>query len=97
MKKKTLPSIYAEAEAIVAGPRQATHGELAVSFGTIAQYWTVYLQSRQVGMDYPISGSDVAQMMVLLKVARAATGTPTHDHFLDQIGYAGISAELSGV
>jgi hypothetical protein len=63
--------------------RAATHGGSEDSFGTIARFWSAYL-------DHTISEADVCAMMVLLKVARIK-GNPTHiDNWIDTAGYAAI-------
>lgn len=66
--------------------RAATHGGAEDSFGTIARFWSAYL-------DHTISEADVCAMMVLLKVARVK-GNPTHiDNWIDAAGYAAIGGE----
>jgi hypothetical protein len=66
--------------------RAATHGGSEDSFGTIARFWSSYL-------DHTISEADVCAMMVLLKVARIK-GNPTHiDNWIDTAGYAAIGGE----
>jgi hypothetical protein len=45
--------------------------------------------------DITIHGTDVAQMMVLLKVARAAIGKLKDDDFVDAAGYSALACELS--
>lgn len=67
--------------------RAATHGRAENSFGRIAALW-----SADLGI--PISGADVARLMVLFKMARAA-GNPGHlDNWIDAAGYAAIAGEL---
>lgn len=85
--------ILREAAGIVEGARNTTHGDKERSFKLIGDLWTTYLAGRQG--DYAgISGFDVAQMMVLLKLARSIQGKPVRDHFVDAAGYAGIAGEL---
>lgn len=85
--------ILNEAAAIVAGDRNATHGDKERSFVAIAAVWTAYLAARREPCG-PIRPADVAHMMVCLKQQRAEWGTPTRDHFVDQCGYAAIAGEL---
>lgn len=43
----------------------------------------------------PISALDVANMMILLKIARACK-IPTRDTYVDIAGYAKCAAEITG-
>jgi hypothetical protein len=86
-------SILREAADIVDGQRNKTHGARERSFQAIADFWNVYLEHsprRPV-----LSSIDVAQMMVLLKIARSLTGEPIADHFVDAAGYSGVAGELA--
>lgn len=74
---------------LVDGDRQDTHGEKEENFQNIAVLWSAYL-----GMD--LIPQDVANMMVLLKVARTKTGKFNIDDYVDMAGYAGCGAELAG-
>ena len=100
----TAGSILREAADIVDGQRNKTHGVRERSFQAIADFWNVYLSHRNeaVRIDYDLteahcilSAIDVAEMMVLLKVARQLTGEPIADHYVDQAGYAGVAGELA--
>lgn len=86
-------SILDEAAKIVAGARNATHGDKERSFQVIADFWNVYLAGRKSGGN--ITPFDVAQMMVLLKISRSIQGAPVRDHFCDAAGYSAIAGELS--
>jgi hypothetical protein len=71
--------------------RAATHGDAEDSFQMIADFWTVWLGDRLEGEVTPF---DVAEMMQLMKTARAR-GNPTHmDNFVDQAGYSALAAEM---
>ena len=50
---------------------------------------------RRLGPQYAAQSYDAAQLMVLLKMARAAQGTPVRDHFVDLAGYGAISGEIA--
>jgi hypothetical protein len=69
----------------VVGERHDEHGGDAVE--RIAALWGTYLGR-------PINSSDVCLMMVLLKVARAATaeGQAHDDNWLDIAGYAALGS-----
>ena len=59
------------------------------SFAKIAALWSSYLGRE-------IEGSDVANMMILLKVAREKDGKGKKDNYVDLIGYAAIAARMRG-
>jgi hypothetical protein len=90
-------NILTEAAGIVGGVRQTTHGAKERSFIAISELWNTYLRNRVLpdGTDSSISPVDVAQMMVLLKIARSIQGKPARDHYLDEAGYAAIAGELA--
>lgn len=85
--------ILREAESIVEGTRNETHGQKERSFQMIGELWSIYLNSR--ADPYCVSARDVSMMMVLMKIARSVQGTPVRDHFLDCCGYAAIAGELA--
>lgn len=70
--------------------RAKAHGQsLAESFSMVATLWSTYL-------GFCVSDSDVAQMMVLLKVARSKCGDRANvDHYMDAAGYSAIAGELA--
>jgi hypothetical protein len=67
--------------------RPDTHGEPEDSFDRIAVMWEAYL-------DTTVSAADVANLMVLLKVARNAEGHYHEDNYTDIAGYAENGARL---
>ena len=76
-----------EAADTVNGPRQETYGSPQDSFQQIADLWDAYLKRRA---DEPLGPQDVANMMILMKVSRSATGGKHHDSTVDIIGYAAL-------
>lgn len=86
----TTADVLDTAIGLCTGERAVTHGGKQEGFDLIAAYWSVYLQ--QV-----ITGKDVAQMMVLLKLSRDAVGVYNPDDFVDQAGYTGIAGELAAL
>lgn len=92
--------IQAPAEALlyaagkVVGMREVDHGNKVISFQHIANFWNTYLLARKEGPTSPITSTNVAQMMELLKIARSLIGTPIRDHYLDSAGYAAIAWEV---
>jgi len=79
--------ILYKAAKLVDGDRNDAHGRKQDNFQNISMLWSAYL-----GMD--LSPKDVANMMVLLKVARTKTGRFNEDDYIDMAGYAGCGAEL---
>jgi hypothetical protein len=94
-KREIAEEILKEAYRVVMTQRQNAHGDAENSFDIIGRYWQTYLLSK--GYTVQISAYDVAQMMVLLKVARASMGNGTHaDHYVDTAGYSALAAMLAG-
>ena len=86
------------AGSLVQGDRRETHGDFAENFESIAGLWCAYLTARKYAYDDPfitITAQDVAQMMVLLKIARTMNGKLNPDDYVDAIGYAMIAAGLA--
>lgn len=83
----TKNNILDKAKTIINGERQGTYGNAENSFAIIAQMWTAYL-----GKD--ITSADVANMMILMKVARNANGVYKDDNWIDICGYAALGGEI---
>jgi hypothetical protein len=75
-----------EATGIV-GDRDDTHGKPEDTLERIARMWSAYLGIK-------IKPQQVAQMMLLLKIARAESKY-SRDHYLDAIGYTLIAENLA--
>ena len=75
------------AKKIINGEREGQYGSPEDSFSIIADMWSSYLGTK-------ISVTDVANMMVLMKVARNANGVYKDDNWIDICGYAAIGGEL---
>lgn len=85
--------------------RQGQYGDAADTLQLIADYWNAFLNEitgchRDPGASrVELTSAEVAQMMVLFKVARAQRvrwaehGDPTDD-MLDTIGYATLAADV---
>jgi len=73
------PSLLKEAAALVNGDRQQAYGPPEGNLGRIAALWSAYL-------DTPVSASDVAQLMALVKIARSVH-IYKRDNYVDAIGY----------
>ena len=77
----------------VNGDRDEQYGEPEDNFMRIARLWEAYLQ-------HPVSALDVANMMILFKVARVKggilKGADTYDSWVDIAGYAACGGEIEG-
>ena len=78
--------ILEQARKCVCGQREEDYGSPEDNFQVIAEFWGLYL-------DTTINAADVANMMILLKVARNATGTKL-DNWIDICGYAACGGEI---
>jgi hypothetical protein len=60
----------------------------------IAEYWNLFLDDKLKPMAN-ITASDVAIMMILLKISRNNKGSKFNiDNFVDMAGYAAIAGEI---
>lgn len=75
------------AKNIINGERQGTYGKAENGFARIATLWSGYL-----GRD--IKPEDVANMMILMKVVRNASGVYKDDNWVDICGYAALGCEI---
>ena len=79
--------ILSKAKSIINGERQGTYGDAEDSFQTIADMWSAYLKTE-------ILSEDVANMMILMKVARNSSGVYKDDNWIDICGYAALGGEI---
>jgi predicted NUDIX family NTP pyrophosphohydrolase len=77
--------ILREAAKAVDGDRQDAYGNPEDNLGRIARLWAAFL-------NIDISTTDVASMMILLKIARE-TNMHRYDNWVDIAGYAACGAE----
>jgi hypothetical protein len=90
--------IATKAAELVAGDREATHGDKFTNFTKIALLWNAWLCARR-GIDTnvedkPLDAHDIGIMMVLMKAARTLTGSTNPDDYIDMAGYAACAAEV---
>lgn len=71
----------------IVGGKDGQHGDTEDNFNRIARLWYAY-------KGVPFSAKDVSVMMILLKVARIASGHQNDDNFVDIAGYAACGGEL---
>ena len=79
--------ILETAKLIINGEREGQYGAPEDSFNNIARLWGIYL-----GRD--LKPSDVANLMVLMKVARNMNGVYKADNWVDMAGYSALGGEL---
>ncbi|OKZ93634.1 MAG: hypothetical protein BHW15_03840 [Coprococcus sp. CAG:131_42_139] len=80
--------ILDKAKTIINGERQGTYGNAEDNFASIAAFWSTYLNT-------PIDSTDVANMMILMKVARNSSGVYKDDNYIDICGYAVLGGEIA--
>ena len=84
----TREEVLKKALEAVNGTRRENYGSVEDSYQRIASYWSTYLNKD-------VSPKDVANMMILMKVARL-TGVPGNtDTYVDIAGYAACGGEIS--
>lgn len=84
-----------KAKTIISGDREEHYGNPENNFNTIADLWTAYLK-RTVAPTAYVSAMDVANLMILLKVARLASDYTHDDSWVDIAGYAACGSEIIG-
>lgn len=93
------------AKKVVTTERGNQHGGAEDSFNMIADLWATYLNNTflnkvplQDVFAIKVTAYDVAQMMTLLKIARAVHGNPLNeDNYVDASGYQSLAAAIGGV
>ena len=92
-ERMTKVKVLDAAKATVAD-RGTAYGGVEDNFGRIARLWSAHLLNR-TGTIFTFTPDDVAQMMVLMKVARLEN-QPNHlDSWTDIAGYAACGAEIT--
>lgn len=89
----TREEVFAAAQNCVCGDREQDYGSPEASFDTIAKMWSAYLEGKYCS-SFALEPKDVAAMMILLKVARTATGHDKIDNWVDAAGYAACGGEI---
>lgn len=96
-KNPTSARILSEADRMIHGARAEEYGPAEGSFARIGAFWTTHLADK-LKPGEEVDGYDVALLMVLMKVSRAATDIKD-DTAIDIAGYAALSmrcAEYAG-
>tara|TARA_R100000664_G_scaffold397_1_gene1047 strand:- start:22 stop:315 length:294 start_codon:yes stop_codon:yes gene_type:complete len=90
----TKEEILIKARDLVSMDRNKTHGDAYKNHAEIAEYWNIFLDDKLKPMAN-ITPSDVALMMILLKISRNNKGKEFNiDNFVDMAGYAAIAGEI---
>lgn len=74
---------------VVIEQREHQHGTKRAVFDQTRRLWSAYL-------GIPVTAEQVAQMMVLLKIARSQNGAFNPDDHVDAVGYAALAGEMRG-
>ena len=84
---------------LVDGERARTHGDKYINHSKIAALWNAYLvNAGKLRDDAALDATDVALLMLLLKIARTQSGgAHNDDNFVDMAGYAGVAAETAAI
>lgn len=93
MTGMTGAEVCKRAAELIAGDREAQHGDKLRNFTNIAALWNAYLVTRPAHKD--LDAADVAHMMILMKVARTQSGSLNTDDYVDAAGYAGCAAQVA--
>ena len=86
--------ILEQAKKLVSGDRHNKHGDKIVNHENIARLWSGYLQNK-TQLKINLLPEDVANLMILLKVARSQAGQHNIDDYVDTCGYASIAGEIA--
>ena len=86
--------ILKKTEKLVSESRHDKHGDKIINHENISRLWTGYLQIK-TKLNLVILPEDVANLMVLLKIARTQAGHFNIDDHVDACGYAAISGEIA--
>lgn len=90
------PGAYLEEAMLTIGARGKEHGSYHTTFDMVANMWTAYLRGVGV-LTSAITPSEVAMMMIMLKIARAGNGRMSNpDHYVDMAGYAALAGAIVG-
>lgn len=85
-------ALLQEALKITSVDRNSAYGNPEDNFRNIAVYWSQHL-SASTGLEITLSPSDIAYMMILMKLARLSTNPTHYDSILDVAGYAACAAD----
>lgn len=99
-------TVLEEAQSLIYGDREGDYGPPTNSFNSIAGLWTAYLDAKYATLteqlgddldeeDVALTPTDVAHMMILLKISRSVTGGKyKRDNVVDGCGYFALIARM---
>jgi hypothetical protein len=90
-EKPPRSEVLLEAEGLINGDRNISYGTPTQNFENIGEMWTTFLKHKLKDGEV-VSPSDVADLMILLKVARNIA-QKKRDTYVDVAGYAGCGWE----
>lgn len=90
LQTNTPQEILEKANDLISGARATQHGDYTVLHKKVADMWSAYL-------GHPISPSEVAFCMVLLKGARSKVGSYNEDDGNDGTAYAALWGALDAL
>ena len=79
---------------LVSSDRAKQNGDIVDNHKNIARLWSGYLQNK-TKLNINILPEDVANLMVLLKIARSQGGAFNLDDFVDMTGYSAIAGQIT--
>ena len=88
--------IASRAADLIAGDRNAQHGEKIDNFNRIATVWNAWLEIRRQPAA-PLNAHDVGMMMALMKAARTQSGSYNPDDAFDMTGYSACAGEVESI
>jgi len=92
-REENRSSTLDQAKQAVMSDRNTDYDDPEDNFNHIADMWNAYLRN-----DITLDAVDVANLMILVKLARITTSPKKQDHWVDVAGYAacgyGCAAEL---
>lgn len=80
------------AEEAINGERARSYGDPAEGFGKTGALWATHL-----GLDKPLTPTDVAIMLILLKISRLGVSPDHQDSWVDVAGYAALGGEIGTI
>ena len=88
--------ILREAETLITGDRNKNYGSPTENFDTTAALWNAQM-GHKLKPGESFTATDVALLMVQLKMARLKTSLSNRDHYLDIAGYIACGWECQEV
>lgn len=88
----TRQQILETAVGVTCGPREKEYGPPNAGMAHTAAVWSAFLGGK---LSAPLTGSDVAWMLAMLKAVRAQTSPGKRDNYVDGAAYVAIAGECA--